>query len=95
MDIEVEMTDEMWDNLGFVAKDVLESGYWFVICLDIQQAWDVCASVETEPKDIVPEYDCPEQTEDETESDRNIRCHRTLHENLCRNRVLNYFAQLR
>ena len=33
--IESDMSDEMWENLEYVAEDVLASGYWFVICLDI------------------------------------------------------------
>ena len=65
--IESNMSDEMWENLEYVSEDVLASGYWFVICLDIQQAWDVCANIESEPSDIVPEYDCPEVDYEETE----------------------------
>lgn len=89
------MSDEMWENLEYIAEDVLASGYWFVICLDIQQAWDVCANIEAEPTDIVPEYDCPEVNYEETEEESNKRCHKMLHENVCRNHMLNYFAQMR
>ena len=33
--IENNMSDEMWENLEYIIDDVLDSGYWFVICMDI------------------------------------------------------------
>ena len=33
--------------------------------------------------------------EEETEEEYNKQCHRALHENLCRNKMLQYFAEMR
>ena len=43
----------------------------------------------------MPEYDCPSVEFEETEEETNRRCHKLLHENVCRNHMLNYFAQMR
>ena len=40
--IETNMSDDMWTDLAFVQKDVMHSGYWLIICLDIQESWDLC-----------------------------------------------------
>ena len=37
-----DMAPGLWKELENVASDVLNSGYWFVVCLDIERAWDVC-----------------------------------------------------
>lgn len=75
----------------------MNSGYWFRICLDISEAWDVCRQVvQGEPNDDpnVPVYDCLAQ-EEETEEEKAERCHPSLYENMCRNSLLSYYAQMR
>lgn len=49
----------------------------------------------SEPAEIVPAYDCPAVDFEESQMEQNLRCHRALHENLCRNKMLQYFAQMR
>lgn len=87
----------MWDDLQWVETDVMHSGYWLILCLDIQQSWELCRDEETVPSEIVYEFVCPdgEDFEDETEEDRKARCHVPMYENYCRNHMLQYFAQMR
>lgn len=45
---------------------VMSSGYWFVVCLDVQKAWDTCDPETETTADIVPQPECEEGPETET-----------------------------
>ena len=72
----------------------MNSGYWFVVCLDIERAWNVCHFAPGANTELAPILAC-EAKVGETEEQRGIRCHRGLRENKCRNQILNYFARVR
>ena len=92
-EIRQDMSDEMWADLEYVKEDVMNSGYWFVICLDVQQTWTLCEG--KEPPELVPQLVCEEGDSDETYEEMNERCHGDLHRNMCRNKLLQYYAQMR
>ena len=89
-----DMTPELWQELENIGSDVLNSGYWFVVCLDIARAWDVCHFGPDANTELAPILAC-EALENETEEQRAERCHKGLRENKCRNQILNYFARVR
>ena len=79
-----DMTPELWEELENIGSDVLNSGYWFVVCLDIARAWDVCHFGPDANTELAPILAC-EALENETEEQRAERCHKGLRENKCRN----------
>ena len=89
-----DMTPELWQELETISSDVLNSGYWFVVCLDIARAWDVCHFGPDANTELAPILAC-DAVEGETEEQRAERCHKGLRENKCRNQILNYFARVR
>ena len=74
----------------------MKSGYWFVLCVDIEKVWTQCRSGDDETlQPIVPEFNCADVADEETEAERRERCHADYHENFCRNRLLRYFARMK
>jgi len=53
----------------------MDSGYWFVLCLDIQEVWDMCRPESKTSKPNMPEYICEAVEFEETEEERAERCH--------------------
>ena len=72
-----------------VVDQVEKTGYFYLICRNISQAWEICAQdhdrVESER---VPEYDQCEQSDEDCKSRNDAK------EQECRRNVLQYYSQM-
>ena len=90
------------NKLAEIRDDVMTSGYWFVLCLDIAKAWDTCRNPEDflslhlmENKNVVDdatgETSEPEDSGEQKEVlDVNEAYGR---ENQCRNEMMHYLSR--
>jgi len=79
-------------------EDVKKSGYFFMLCKNIADAWRICDPKRPKVEDsIIPSYlDCKkfEEKDDEDAETQTEQCHEIngIYENKCRNNVLFYYA---
>ena len=80
-----------------IRTEVMNSGYWFAMCQDVQMVWEHCKpesvlSSDSDASAQVPELDCDEGSESESETAKANRCNLKPFQNYCRNTLLKYFA---
>lgn len=70
----------------------MDSGYWFLICLNIQTCWDICKKGGDPPVDFITSAPADY---DETNEEYMKHCHDDIwYENYCRNTMLRYFSDM-